>query len=437
MNISISALTYLLSLIIGELVFLYKMPRRDKFFLRLLVYFTLYPAAVYGMSKLAILFVENVNAGFVTHLFELGFFAVIFSLSMPVAYFCWEISWRDAFYFCIAGYSLEHICNILIGFVSYIIAQCGITLPYVFRTIVIYLIIKNLIITLLYFFMLRPVLSQSRIDTSDNRIILVSAVNLAICMVLSSIKGYGMGAPTNSFTTTIICGLYALFGCSLCLGLQMGVFKENSLKADNATLEHLLRDEVKKHELSKDNIDLINMKYHDLKYQLGKLDKGTEDGTKEILDEIYESFAVYDSIVKTGNEIFDIIVMNIYPLCIKNSIQFTYIVDGEALNILKPSDISSLFGNLLDNAMESLMKEPEYKRIMSLNVHKEKQMLVIHLHNECSTSPDFEDNLPITTKEDKRYHGYGVRSIRYLINKYNGEVRMSWQDNVFSVDIVI
>ena len=64
-------------------------------------------------------------------------------------------------------------------------------------------------------------------------------------------------------------------------------------------------------------------------------------------------------------------------------------------------------------------------------------MLLIHIHNQCSAAPTFKDGLPVTTKGDTRYHGYGMRSVRYLVDKYRGEMRATWENGVFSVDLLL
>ena len=49
---------------------------------------------------------------------------------------------------------------------------------------------------------------------------------------------------------------------------------------------------------------------------------------------------------------------------------------------------------------------------------------------------EFADGLPVTTKEDKNFHGFGVRSIRYLVEKYRGDMLMRAEEERFFVDIL-
>lgn len=436
-RIAISAVLYIATLLFGELLLVYDQPRRRNFRGRLTALVVAYPATVFLEGILVEQIETFLFAGSNSILLQIGHFALIFSATIPLLMLCWEIQLRDAVFFCTAGYCLEHIGNAVTSMAFFALRHNGIILPDIVSRIGISLFLKGAVMFLVYFFFLRPKLKRDCVDTSDLRVCAVSVVTLAICMVLNIMKGYGFGAALNSFTNSVICSLYALFGCFLCLFLQVGYFANRSLEANNMILDRLLLEEAKKHNLNKETVDLINMKCHDLKYQLRRLEEGPEDSRQAICEEIRQTFDIYDSLVKTENDVLDSVIMNVYPICIKQHVKFTYIVDGGALQWLSAADVASLFGNLLDNALESVEKEEESKRLISLNVRREKDMLLIHIHNQCSISPVFKDGLPVTTKGDDRYHGFGMRSVRYLVDKYKGEMRTTWDAGVFSVDILL
>lgn len=111
--------------------------------------------------------------------------------------------------------------------------------------------------------------------------------------------------------------------------------------------------------------------------------------------------------------------------------------DGGAISFMSPADIYALMGNALDNALERVVREPEERRIISLLIKRTGAMVLIHLENQCSTPPAFRDGFPVTDKSDKTAHGFGVRSIRYLVEKYHGEVLMRAADEKFCLDILM
>ena len=63
-------------------------------------------------------------------------------------------------------------------------------------------------------------------------------------------------------------------------------------------------------------------------------------------------------------------------------------------------------------------------------------MALIHLENRCSHEPQFQDGLPVTSQEDKSAHGFGMKSIRYLVEKYCGELSIQARDGKFCLDIL-
>jgi len=64
-------------------------------------------------------------------------------------------------------------------------------------------------------------------------------------------------------------------------------------------------------------------------------------------------------------------------------------------------------------------------------------MFLIRLENRCSIVPEFQDGLPVTGKKDKRYHGFGVKSIRYIAEKYHGEMFMNVRDGKFILNVLL
>jgi len=101
-------------------------------------------------------------------------------------------------------------------------------------------------------------------------------------------------------------------------------------------------------------------------------------------------------------------------------------------------DISTLFGNMLDNAIESVSRiEHKERRLIHLNVSKQKNFLLIRMENCYDTQPDFEHGIPSTTKKDKKLHGYGLKSIQSTVKKYDGSVTIQAENGWFEIRILI
>lgn len=369
---------------------------------------------------------------------QVAFFLLMTASMVGFVMLTRKVTLRDAIFYTVAAYSLEHFSNCTKTIFTYTLTACGATIPTLVNKLVFNILFKAVIIFVFYWFSFRKNLTKYKAkELADARVLSISVINLLICLVLSVLKGYGNGNPTNSFTNDIVISVYAMFGCVLCLYLQFHFFIESKLKFDNTLLDALLKEQNKANQMSKENIELINIKFHDLKKQIIRLEnEPMSDSKAKTVEEIKETLSVYDSYVKTGNAALDSILMNMYLLTINNKIDFTYFVDGAQLEFIESQDVVSLFDNLLDNAFEAAIKEEEKNRVIHLQVYKEKKMLFIHLRNVCSEKPKMSQGLPVT-QGDTTYHGYGMRSIKRVVNKYDGNMKCLYEHNTFTVNIII
>jgi hypothetical protein len=202
-------------------------------------------------------------------------------------------------------------------------------------------------------------------------------------------------------------------------------------------VEQLLKNEKARFDMLKENMDLINMKCHDLRYHVQKYRQEAAYGKHDkFFDEIDSAIGIYDAIPLTGNQAFDVLLNEKNLFCRENKINLTYLVDSAALEKFDVSDIYSLFGNAVDNAIQSVLNEELEKRIISINVKKRGDFAEIVCTNYCSKAPKIEGGLPISEK-DSRYHGYGTKSIKYIVEKYGGSMLVDTSDDMFTLGILL
>lgn len=102
---------------------------------------------------------------------------------------------------------------------------------------------------------------------------------------------------------------------------------------------------------------------------------------------------------------------------------------------LNQTEVCALFLNLLDNAIEANQKvDLSQGRWMSLSCKRRQQMLIIRISNPTVDRQRIvtADSILETTKEDKRLHGFGTRSIKQVIKAYDGYMRVEIGNNVFT-----
>lgn len=433
---------WFITLLYSAFLFTKNIKRRDKFLLRtiggIVLIIILQTFVCFGTLKLGEL---TPNVPLLNAVYQTIFFVFVVIAVSALLIFTYDINLKETIFLTVAAYSIEHMSNGINAMLVYFIELGGLKIDSIYLNIFFNIGFKILLITLFYFLFVRKYYNDYEVkDIINNKILGVSFVNLVFCLVLSIFKGYAIGGEINKFTTNIICNIYAIFGCFLCLYMQFSCFIEIKLKNDNHTLDVLIKEQNKLNQSSKENMELLNIKFHDIKKQLTRLEDNinlnNDAHAKEEINNIKKTLSLYDAFVKTGNAGLDSILLNCYLASSKNNIDFTYFVDGQVLDFIATEDVVSLFDNLVNNALEASLKEAENNRIIHLQCYKEKEIVFIHFRNYCSIKPDFYKGLPIT-KKDRRFHGYGMKSIVKIVEKYNGEIKCTWKNHYFNVTIMI
>ena len=215
--------------------------------------------------------------------------------------------------------------------------------------------------------------------------------------------------------------------------------KEIQMRFEKDTLRNIMDMQYKNYKLSKESIDIVNQKYHDLKHQINLLKSGADsEKAGKYLEQMEREIKIYETQNKTGNKVLDTILTSKSMHCQRHGIELKFMGEGQLLNFMEDMDISALFGNMLDNAIESVVKiKDRQKRLISLHVIQDKQFIRIRTENYCEENVQFQDGIPITTKKDKRFHGYGMKSMKKIVEKYGGSVMAGKTDNWFELKILI
>jgi Tfp pilus assembly protein PilN len=227
--------------------------------------------------------------------------------------------------------------------------------------------------------------------------------------------------------------------CVTVLYLQEALFVKSSIRNELDTINYLWKRQKEQYDLAKENIQIINQKCHDLKHQIAAFrHMSKEDEKNDFLDEIEKSVDIYDSIIYTQNEALDVILTEKSLYCQKNSIHINCVADGSQMGFIAPVDLYTILGNALDNAIESVIKiKNKDKRFIDVLIHVKQKFLVINIINPFEDNLHFKSGLPISTKPNNGYHGYGLKSIRHTISKYHGYMIIDEKDSCFTLSILI
>lgn len=167
--------------------------------------------------------------------------------------------------------------------------------------------------------------------------------------------------------------------------------------------------------------------------------ESSSDKRNEYIKHLQDDIKQFKADVKTGNPIVDVVLTRKNAYCIKHGITLTCIANGRLLDQIDTMDLCSLLGNSLDNAIEAVSKldAPE-KRLIDLRITQKGNLVVYNIRNYTEDPPKLENgSLPKSTKKDSsRPHGYGLRSIEQIAERYNATMNLTSKDKWFSLTVM-
>ena len=298
----------------------------------------------------------------------------------------------------------------------------------------------SILFALAYFLEYRYFSGEIRGDISLKEAL--SSVIMAIAVFLISNISYVY--PDTPFSSSLPGGLFYIrtlvdFSGLLILFLQRDRWRELSMQKEMEAVNAILRRQYEQYNLSKENIEIINRKYHDLKHQIAVVRaERNSDKREQYLQEMENDIKMYEAQNKTGTKVLDTILTGKHLYCVQHEINFTCVADGMLLDFMNLMDICTIFGNALDNAIECVEKiGDKSKRLIRTAVYSQSKFLIIRFENYTELELTTKDSLPITTKKDRQYHGYGLKSIRSTVEKYGGSMTVNVKDNWFILRLLI
>ena len=372
-----------------------------------------------------------------------GFFISMLSIFSMIFFFILitgEMGWKKALYFSIRSFILGEFAASFEWQMYFFSVDRNLLPPRLWIAILFFLIFQGLLFLIIWFLEKRYRSLNTELTINWRDLIII----ILLSGIIYAISNISFAFPDSPFsghysfeifamrTLTDLAGVVLLYGYHLqrC---------ESRASMEKEYLERLLHLQEENYRISAESIQLVNQKYHDLKHQISLLRSEVSAAEKlQYLDEMEQEIKSYEAQNKTGNQILDVLLTAKSLQCQNEGISMTCVADGEALSFIKPTDLSVLFGNVLDNAIEgvSAIEDPE-KRLIHLSVAKQRGFVRIREENCFEGNLKIVDGLPATTKKDSRYHGYGIKSIQTIVQKYNGSMTVKSENGWFELRILI
>ena len=176
--------------------------------------------------------------------------------------------------------------------------------------------------------------------------------------------------------------------------------------------------------------------YHDMKNHLLVLEgsQGT-DATHQMAQELRTQIADYENYVHTGNEFLDIILKDKAEKARAKEIDFSAAIDFEGVDFIEPLDISTLFGNGIDNAIEASEKLRAEDRVILVKAGRVQDFVSILIENNCTEEAPVKGKR--TTKADPLLHGFGIANMKKAAGKYGGTCTTKRENGKFTLKILL
>lgn len=349
---------------------------------------------------------------------------IVIIMTMIVWSIC-HVSIQEAMYCTACAYLTEHIAYCIRLIANHVTAR-----PLAANGSIAHIAIHIAVYLISYQCVAKNMIQDKHYATSalqSLRLLLISAVLVILLSTLASVYDF-----------ELLHGIYALFACGAILYSQVIQQKQIKLQEELNIQNQIWLKYKAQYDMARDTVDIINLKCHDLKYQIQALHKiNNHEEQKKAIELMEESVEIYDSVFHTENEYLNTVLTEKSLLCKKNHIVMTCIADGSALDFMDAVDLYTLFGNALDNAMEAVMKLDEDKRLINLLLQKKAGLVIAQIENYYQGEIRMEKQLPVTTKAEKAYHGFGIKSIVDIVEKYHGIVTIETEKGIFVLRITI
>lgn len=362
----------------------------------------------------------------------------ILSASMVVlVLLCYKVSFHCALIIMELAYLLMIPLSESVGFlIMYWLFQGGITTQVdgnfviKWQAYIIILLIRWMSIAVIYQLLKN---FQYEIQPKDAAILSISFL-LVLCVSFANTYSYLNLGMYDTFVldlSTSVCGaffvvqfLYSRNVSYLREQEQRGKWQIAQLQQQYAYYQDKLKAEER-----------IRSIYHDMKNHLLVLENGqSTEATKQMAQELRLQIADYENYIHTGNSFLDIIIRDKSEKTREKDIDFSVSIDFDGIDFLEPLDISTLFGNGIDNAIEASEKLSEEQRVIVVKAAKVQNFLPILIENNCADNPRSDSR---TTKTDKFLHGFGISNMRKTAEKYGGQLTTKYENGRFTLKILI
>ena len=260
----------------------------------------------------------------------------------------------------------------------------------------------------------------------------------AVIMAITVFAVSNLSFVNNSEATMSIRYIRTLVDLAgvLILTVQHEQLRESALHSELSAMDDVLRRQYEQYRQSKENIKLINRRYHELKVQIATI-RAERDQAKQdaALAAMESDIRRYEAENKTGNPVLDTLLTAKSLYCQQHGINMTCVADGKLLDFLSTGEICTIVGTALDNATESVAAEPDpEKKLIRVAIYAQNGFVMLRFENYCAQPVELgPDGLPLRSA----HGGYDLKSVRDAAEAYGGTLTLHCEDEWFTLRVLL
>ena len=278
----------------------------------------------------------------------------------------------------------------------------------------------------------------------DKSVFLLAFIPLSSVFIMLTFISIGTAFSLSpSLDWMITAGAVLLLSSNL---LMFGMSQYHQKKNEEFTQMQLLlqqeSDRVQYYEMLHLQNENQRILIHDIKKHLQSVAMLNEQREHDKIDAYIRQLTLSSDLKEVSrlcdHELLNSILCRYMQQCIKDHITLHADIRSRTVDFIASNDLTSLFCNLLDNAIEAAGIVPDSFIEINTSKREKTPFVVITVINSCRTNPFLSNGRQLCTdKSDKRRHGFGLKSIRKTVQKYHGSMQMYYNDDTFTFHTII
>lgn len=262
-------------------------------------------------------------------------------------------------------------------------------------------------------------------------IVMVEWALLCVCM---EIGGSGYEIKDLLLNIVLIMCVALMLICITLFFTYQQVKNESLLQQELHGYSKKQYQEMK--ELYENNSRWVHDVKHELVFVETCLEENNLSGARESIQGYLQNIKKREKKVWSGFAFLDFMLNYKKAEMDKKNIKFMLDIEVQQIN-LSEEDFVIMLGNLLDNAIEAVSKCEEDKRYINLKIHNLNELLLLDIENSSTEIPKIKKNAFVSSKNEQGLHGWGLKSVKQIVESNHGEIQFQYNEELFKVKILI